>query len=87
MRHSDALPRGSCRDLRERRVQAVASGASRDPGTSPGGPREIGADADAALRVQVVAHPDAMLAVHCPPWAADGHAVVREATRNRVRTR
>ena len=108
------MPRGYSRDLRERLVQAVASGlsvvevartmdvsvssvhryrrkvaagVSLAPGTSPGGPRKIGPDAEAALRAQVAAHPDATLAEHGAMWAAAGHDPVSRATMSRALAR
>ena len=49
-----------------------SSGAQRDRGPSPppGRHRHIGVAAEAALRAQVRAHPDATLAEHCAAWAA-----------------
>jgi transposase len=58
-----------------------------DPKTSPGGPRKIGADHEAALRAQVAATPDATLAEHCAAWERAGHAVVSIATMGRALTR
>jgi transposase len=108
------MPRGYSRDLRERLLQAVASGLSvvevaritgvsestigryrrkaaagisLTPGTSPGGPRKIGPDQEAALRAQVAATPDATLAEHCAAWIAAGHAAVSIATMSRALTR
>lgn len=105
------MARGYARDLRERLLQAVASGlavveiarmmdvssssvhrwkrkaatgASLDPGTSPGGPRKIGLADEDALRAQVTAVPDATLAEHCAEGAATGHAVVSRATMSRA---
>jgi transposase len=63
-----------------------AAGASLEPGHSPGGPRKITADAEAALRAQVAATPDATLAEHCAQWAA-GHSPVSPATMSRALTR
>ena len=65
----------------------VAVGAELAPRTSPGGPRKIGADAEAAVRAQVAAHPDATLAEHCTQWAAAGHVGVSVATMSRTLTR
>jgi transposase len=38
--------------------------------SSPGRPRRIGVDQEAALAAQVAAHPDATLAQHCQLWYA-----------------
>jgi transposase len=108
------MPRGYSRDLRERLLQAVASGrpvveiaritgvsasslrrwkhtaasgASLAPGSSPGGPRKIGREAEAALHAQVAAQPDATLAEHCAQWAAAGRVAVSVATMSRALTR
>jgi len=108
------VPRGYSRDLRERLLQAVASGrpvveiaritgvspsslhrwrraaaagASLTPGVSPGGPRKIGAAAEAALRAQVAARPDATLAEQCAQWTAAGGASVSVATMSRTLAR
>lgn len=113
-RHDWRVPRGYSRDLRERLLQAVASGrsvveiarltgvspsslrrwkrlaaagASLTPGGSPGGPRKIGAAAEAALRAQVAACPDATLAEHCTRWSAAGGAEVSVATMSRALAR
>lgn len=51
--------------------RAAASGAALTPGVSPGGPRKIGAESEAALRAQVAARPDATLAEHCAQWRAE----------------
>jgi transposase len=108
------MARGDSRDLRERLLQAVASGLSvgevaqrtgvspsslrrwkrkqaagesLEPGTSPGGPRKIGPDEEAALRAQVAAAPDATLAEQCVQWTAAGHALVSLATMSRALSR
>jgi transposase len=65
----------------------VTTGASLEPGTSPGGPRKIPVAEEAALRAQVAAHPDAILAEHCAMWAAAGHASVSRATMSRALAR
>lgn len=109
--HGSWMARGYSRDLRERLLQAVASGLavvevaritgvsestigrykrkaaageSLEPGTSPGGPRKIAGDEEAALRAQVAATPDATLDAHCDAWAASGHAEVSRATMSRT---
>ncbi len=61
----------------------AAAGASLDPGQSSGAPRKIPAAAEAALRAQVAATPDATLAEHCAQWAAAGQATVSCATMSR----
>lgn len=67
--------------------RAVAAGASLTPGASPGGPRKIGREDEAALRAQVAATPDATLAEHCAAWGAAGHAPVSPATMSRALAR
>jgi transposase len=62
----------------------AAEGESLEPSHSPGGPRKISPDAEAALRVQVAAHPDATLAEHCALWTAAGQATVSVATMSRA---
>lgn len=71
-----------------RRWQAkVATGASLEPGHSPGGPRKIGPAQEEALRAQVAARPDATLAEHGAAWAASGHVPVSVATMGRTLAR
>jgi transposase len=65
----------------------VATGASLEPGHSPGGPRKIGLDAEDALRAQVAAMPDATLAEHCAAWVAGGRPPVSSATMSRTLAR
>lgn len=64
----------------------------RDRGTvvtqpRAGRPRAIPAGADAALRAQVAAYPDATLAEHCARWAADHGVTVSTATMSRRLTK
>ena len=65
----------------------VATGASLEPGHSPGGPRKIGLDAEDALRTQVGAMADATLAEHCAAWVAGAHPPVSVATMGRTLAR
>ena len=51
---------------RWRRRQGAGIGLT--PGRSSGRPRAIAPEAEAALRAQVVATPDATLAEHCARW-------------------
>jgi transposase len=67
--------------------RTAVAGASLEPGHSPGGPRKIGPDDEAALRAQVGARPDATLAEHCAAWVQAGHAPVSVATMGRTLTR
>jgi transposase len=53
----------------------------------PGRARRIGANAEAALRAQVAAHPDATLDEHRQRWAAAGEATVSRATMSRTLAR
>jgi len=62
----------------------VTAGGSLEPGHSPGGPRKIGPEAEAALRAQIAAAPDATLHEHCAHWAAAGHAAVSRSTMSRA---
>lgn len=61
----------------------VAAGEALDPGRSPGAPRKIRQQDDAAF-AQVAATPDATLAEHCGAWTARGHAPVSLATMSRA---
>jgi len=54
---------------------------------APGRRREIGAEAEAALRAQATAHADATLAEHCERWAEAGGARVSRATMSRALAR
>jgi transposase len=64
---------------RWKRKQAV--GQSLEPGHAPGRRRLIAPEAEAQLRAQVAAHPDATLAEHCARWAAtEAGSVVSPAT-------
>lgn len=65
----------------------AAADRSLEPGTAPGGTRKIGADAEDALRAQVVVAPDATLAEHCTAWTAAGHAPVSVPTMSRALAR
>jgi transposase len=49
--------------------------------------RQLGPEAEAVLRDQVRAHPDATLAEHCAQWAGDHGVAVSAATRSRALTR
>ena len=60
------------------------TGESLEPRHSPGGPRKIGPEAEAALRDQVAAHPDATLAEHCAFWQQAGQEAVSVATMSRA---
>ena len=53
------------------------------PAPIPGRPREIGAEGEAALRVQLLAAPDAPLAEHCDAWAAAQGVRVHPTTMSR----
>lgn len=65
----------------------AATGQSLEPGHSPGGPRKIGPEGEAALRAQVAATPDATLAEHCAAGAAAGHGRVSVSTMDRTLAR
>jgi transposase len=54
------------------------------PQPRPGRRRLIGATAEAALRAQVRAHPDATLAEHCARWVVDHGVTVSAATMSRA---
>jgi len=54
------------------------------PRRSPGRPARIGPEAEATLRAQVAATPDATLAEHCARWAAAQGAHVSLATMHRA---
>jgi transposase-like protein len=62
----------------------AAANQSLSPKASPGGPRKIGPDLEAALRAQVTATPDATLAEHVATWERAGHAQVSVATMGRA---
>lgn len=53
------------------------------PSPIPGRPREIGPEAEDALRAQWQAAPDAPLAEHCDAWAAGEGARVHPTTMSR----
>jgi len=57
------------------------------PRPRPGRQRRIDAVAEAALREQVRAHPDATLAEHCARWAATQGIAVSAATMSRALSR
>lgn len=63
--------------------QRLAAGDSLIPGQSPGRPRKIPSEQEAALRTQVAAHPDATLAEHCAHWQAATGVAVSRATMSR----
>lgn len=63
---------------RQRTIGSVA--ARRRPGRTP----RIGPAQTAALRAQVVAAPDATLAMHCAVWAQQQGVRVSVATMSRV---
>ena len=63
--------------------QQGAAGHLR-PKPPPGRARAIGADAEAALRAQAAAHPDATLAEHRRRWADEQGATVSRATMSRA---
>lgn len=62
----------------------AADGQPLDPQHSPGGPRKIGPDDEAALRTQMAATPDATLAEHCAQWQAIRGVRVSVATMGRA---
>ena len=73
-------------------TQRVAAGAALAADQPPGRARKIPPDAEAALRGQVAASPDATLADHCARWAATTGATgptvrVSTATMSRTLTR
>ncbi len=70
-----------------RYTRKAATGASLEPGISPGGPRKITASEEDALRAQVAAAPDATLAEHCATWTANGHVPVSISTMCRALAR
>jgi transposase len=57
------------------------------PLVRPGRQRHIGPQAEAALRAQVHAHPDATLVEYCALWAATQGVTVSTATMSRALTR
>lgn len=70
----------------QRYVQRAAA-ADLAPKTSPGRPRRIGPDQEAALRAQLDAQPDATLAEHCDCWAREQGVRVSPATMHRALAR
>jgi transposase len=77
------VPERTMRRWQQRRRE-TGSVASR---VRPGRQRHIGPSAEAALREQVRAHPDATLAEHCARWAATQGVTVSTATMSRALTR
>jgi transposase len=72
---------GVSRSSLQRWKQKQAAGQSLEPGSAPGRRRLIAPEAEAPLRAQVAAHPDATLAEHCAYWAAaESGSVVSPAT-------
>ena len=63
------------------------AGASLTPGHSSGRPRAIPADAEAALRAQVAATPDATLAEHCATWQTTYGETISRAALQRALVR
>ena len=61
-----------------------ADGLALTPGRSSGRPRAIGAGAEAALRAQLAATPDATLAEHCAQWQAARGEPVSVAAMHRA---
>ncbi len=57
------------------------------PKKSTGRPRHIRASEETALRAQVAAHPDALLAEYCEHWVAQTQQVVSIATMSRALAR
>src|SRR5215212_198157 len=57
------------------------------PRTSPGRSLRIKPSEEAALRAQVAAYPDALLAEHCDRWAEQTRQVVSVATMSRTLAR
>jgi transposase len=74
------------RTIRRWRQQQRQTG-SVTPKRRVGRRRHIGPEAEAALRAQVVAHPDATLAEHCARWAAEHGVAVSPATMSRALSR
>ena len=68
-------------------AQRLAAGAGLAPTPLPGRVRTITEAAEAELRAQVAARPDATLADHCAAWAAAGNAAVSTATMSRALAR
>ena len=75
----------SPRTLRRWRQERAAGRAA--PRSRPGRPRRIGPAAEAALRAQAAAHPDATLADHCARWAAEQGVRLSAATMCRALAR
>ena len=83
---------GVSRRTQRRWAQRVAAGSALAADQPPGRARMIPPDAEAALREQVAAAPDATLADHCARWAAATGATgprvrVSTATMSRTLTR
>ena len=68
----------------KRYVRQQAASGHLHPKPLPGRRREIGASAEAALRAQAAAHPDATLDAHRRRWAAEQGATVSRATMSRA---
>ena len=68
----------------KRYVRRRAAGGTLRPGVSTGRPRALDGAAAAALRAQVMAHPDATLAEQRRRWTAAGGAAVSAATLGRA---
>lgn len=64
-----------------------AAGGGLTPGRSPGRPRAIPVAAEAALRAQVAASPDATLAEHCAQWQTAHDETVSVAAMSRALAR
>ncbi len=75
---------GTSRRTLARWRQRVAYGGSLAPDQRPGRPRKLPAVQADALRTQVTAKPDAMLAEHCARWEADHGVRVSPATMSRL---
>jgi transposase len=71
------------RTIRRWRQRHCETG-SMAPMPRPGRRRQIGAQAEAALREQVRQSPDATLAEHCARWAATQGVTVSVATMSRA---
>lgn len=67
-----------------KRYVRLAHADDLQPKTSPGRPRAIGPEHDAALRAQLAAHDDATLAEHCQLWQEAQGVAVSQATMSRA---
>ena len=70
-----------------KRYVRLGAGGSLAAKASPGRPRTIGAAAEAALRAQVTAHPDATVAEHRATWAREQGVAVSRVTLGRALAR